>query len=94
MLKVTTLYHPSFSPQLSFFFASYDESCDSMRRKFKIGGVVKEFTSIQLKGANAIQKARFEGWLVAPEGSLVVEEKEKEAVFTAGPKKSRGKKKR
>jgi hypothetical protein len=93
MEDLTTMYHPYFSPQLTFFFSSYDEGCDSVARKFIIDGVEKTYTTIFLRDSTSVQKAKYEGWLVAPEGSLV--EEKKEVVFTAGPKKkSRAKKKK
>lgn len=85
----TLMYHPYFTPQLNWFFASYTESTESFNGT--VNG--EEKACIELRNPDSVQKALREGWLKAP-----IEEKqevEPEVVDTPKPApKKRGRKRK
>ena len=70
----TILYHPFFTPELNWFFASYTESANSFCAK--VEGVDRP--CILLHNEDSVQKAKFEGWLECPEEKVEVVETQPE----------------
>ncbi len=83
---MTTLYHPTLSPQLNWNFASYTEYAEAQPVELTIGGVKKYFPCIQLKDGDSIQQARMNGWEFVPEQTT--------EQVTTKPKKGRPRKKK
>ena len=66
-MQKTKLYHPHFTPQLNWNFASYTEYTEANPEELTINGETRMFPCIELRDGTSVQQAKMNGWKIVPE---------------------------
>lgn len=66
-MQKTKLYHPHFTPELNWNFASYTEYTEANSEELTINGETRLFPCIKLEDASSVQQAKMNGWRIVPE---------------------------